>query len=114
MKSRNKRVGVQLLFILMKVSAFSLLVFSFGCGLASYPYLYKPEVKGLPENVLRSFYNTPTNDPNIFWGFEIFYKIHDPRESGSPVNDPNELRADAEASLTESNILTGTISTNGY
>jgi hypothetical protein len=98
----------------MKALAFSLLLFSFGCGLASYPYLYKPEVKGFQEEVLRSFYNTPINNPNIFWGFEVFYKIHDPREITSPVDDPNVLRTEAEDFLTESNILSGTISNNGY
>ena len=117
MNSRNKRVGLQLLFIFMKVLAFSPLLFSFGCGLASYPYLYKPEVKGFSEKFLRSFYNTPINEINdsiIFLGFEVFYKIHDPREINSPVDDPNVLRTEAEDFLTESNILSGTISNNGY
>lgn len=62
---------------------FSLSVFAVlsgqGCGLYSYPYIYPPDIQrtmtGTPQVV--SIINTGDNDPDVFQGYEIYYKFYE-------------------------------------
>ncbi|MDX9801031.1 MAG: hypothetical protein RBT69_06835 [Spirochaetia bacterium] len=49
-----------------------------GCGLNDYPYLYAPEVSALFDGSSRQFkiYNRSDNDPDIFQGYELYYKFY--------------------------------------
>lgn len=62
---------------------FSLSVFAVlsgqGCGLYSYPYIYPPDVSNSYSGSSGISYiiNTGVNDPDVFQGYEIYYKFYD-------------------------------------
>lgn len=48
-----------------------------GCGISSYPYLHPPLVSStLSDEKILNFTNPTDNDPNIFLGFEVYYKFY--------------------------------------
>jgi hypothetical protein len=52
------------------------LLFSFiisACGIPDYPYLYPPDAF---EDVRIGFKHDPDNDPNVFEGYEIYYRVY--------------------------------------
>ena len=76
---------------------------SSGCGLPQEPYLYPPEVRnlGLSPGVLE-FENPTDNDPDIFLGFLLFYKLYlsdDPTLAG-------DLQATGESFFTSYRLST--------
>ena len=80
------------LFSERKIAAAFLILFIsllYSCGLPLYPYLYPPETaytrdnpETAPENDL-FFRNAYENNTAIFSGYELYYKIYDPRSSSS-------------------------------
>ena len=63
------------------------------CGLPSYPFLYAPEVEYIrddPDTIDDKdlvFRNAYKNNPNLFSGYEIYYKIYDPLSDSDTADD---------------------------
>jgi len=56
----------------------ALFIFIFqGCGLNDYPYIYAPEVSALTGSPgIIKIYNRSDNDPDVFQGYELYYKFY--------------------------------------
>jgi hypothetical protein len=68
---------------------FSLSVFAVlsgqGCGLYSYPYIYPPDIQRtmIGTSQVVSIINTGDNDPDVFQGYEIYYKFYERKNFSS-------------------------------
>jgi len=82
-------------------------LFLTGCGIPQAAYLEPPTFNGDVNNANVSFkvtfYNFPNNNPNIFQGFQIYYKLYTESEFNS------SWASDKTAILTQSDL-----SKNGY
>ncbi len=73
-----------------------LIAFLFSCGIESYPYLYPPEVSSILENEkIMTFSNNEENNPDLFLGFEVYYKFYtddsDQPDYGDITTDMNSI-----------------------
>ncbi len=57
-----------------------LFIFLPGCGIPDYPYLYPPESLDVENQI--GFVHDPDNDPGVFEGYEIYYRIYQ-----QPIDD---------------------------
>jgi hypothetical protein len=64
--------------IFIGATLLSVLFWFFACGLARYPTILKPEQTQAPGDILNEFefLHDPENDPDIFLGYELFYKFY--------------------------------------
>lgn len=54
------------------------------CGLNSYPYLREPDVRTVsPTGGKAVIINRPENDPDVFRGYEFYYKFYDSKNAES-------------------------------
>jgi len=53
------------------------------CGIPSFPYLYPPEVLTAAGYI--EFQHDDDNDPNVFEGYEIYYRIYEPGISETQI-----------------------------
>ena len=64
------------------ISAVILVILTQGCGLNNYPYIKAPTVRALNgSSGVFSIFNRDDNDPDIFQGYELYYKFYDAANS---------------------------------
>jgi hypothetical protein len=81
-----------------------LFVFLFSCGIESYPYLYPPEVSSILENEkIMTFSNNEENNPDLFIGFEVYYKFY---TDDSGHADFGDMTTDINSITSQTNVNT--------
>ncbi len=90
-----------------------ILMGSVGCGIPSYPYLYPPDA-GTQEDEILSFEHDSDNDPSVFLGYEIYYRLYgqDPNvfETDNDTVAENDMQYYFTSSYLINSIITGTSS----
>ncbi len=85
-----KLKGIFTLFIILTLSAVML---SSSCGLYSYPYISPPDVRTVSITGGNAIIiNTGDNDPDVFRGYEIYYKFYNQSTAANDQrNDHNQI-----------------------
>ena len=69
---RRSRVSLKSLFLLLLI-----LPVAAGCGLPTEPFLYPPDYINTNNPGVLQFRNDPGNNPDVFLGYMLFYKLYD-------------------------------------